>query len=117
MTREELEKLLAAATPGPWEVSERTKDWRPQVVSTEHGPICTMHIPEVGDADPNAALICAAVNALPELLEENEKLREALRLFMGAATPVSTEIDPRGYVWSLGYLDQARTALKETGHE
>ena len=65
---EDLKKLLAAATPGPWEVSERAKDWRPQVVSTEHGPICTMHIPEVGDADPNAALICAAVNALPELL-------------------------------------------------
>ena len=75
---EDLKKLLAAATPGPWEVSERAKDWRPQVVSTEHGPICTMHIPEIGDADPNAALICAAVNALPELLAKVKRYESAL---------------------------------------
>ena len=65
---DELERLMREATPGPWEVSERAKDWRPQVVSTERGPICTMHIPEIGDADLNADLIVAAVNALPELL-------------------------------------------------
>ena len=35
---------------------------------------------------------------------------EALRSFMGAAYPVSTDIDPRGYRWSEVYLDQARSA-------
>lgn len=32
---------------------------------------------------------------------------EALRIFVGCATPVSTEIDRRGYSWSEAYLDEA----------
>lgn len=38
------------------------------------------------------------------------RLEEKLRLFVGAATPVSTEINPRGYAWSEAYLDQALAA-------
>lgn len=34
-------------------------------------------------------------------------LREALRIFIGCAYPVSTEIDLRGHRWSEAYLDQA----------
>jgi len=33
---------------------------------------------------------------------------DAVRLFLGAAYPVSKEIDSRGYCWSEAYLDQAR---------
>lgn len=123
---DELKKLLAEATNRPWKMNTADKtgeDWLIASLgnSNEDGLDYIVTTDRVraseldGDAKADAALICAAVNALPELLAENEKLREALRLFMGAATPVSTEIDPRGYVWSLGYLDQARTALKETG--
>ena len=38
---------------------------------------------------------------------------EALRLFMGAAYPVSTDIDPRGYRWSEAYLDAALAAAQK----
>ena len=61
---DELEKLLAAATPGPW--------------THASDKLAAGNI----KAPDNAALICAAVNALPELLamaEENARLREALR--------------------------------------
>lgn len=52
-----------------------------------------------------------------KLLAENERLRaevdasqrdaEILRLFVGAAFPISKEIDPRGYTWCQAYLDNA----------
>jgi hypothetical protein len=67
----QLRALLAAATPGPW--SEGV-----------HGNANVVHfdgddIRAVAEADAsNAALICAAVNALPELLDEVEWLRVAL---------------------------------------
>ncbi len=32
---------------------------------------------------------------------------EVLRMMVGCAYPVSTEIDPRGYRWSEAYLDEA----------
>ncbi len=55
MTREELEKLLAAATPLPWFIARNANT--------------------VGDCTPeDAALIVAAVNALPELLERVRRL-------------------------------------------
>ena len=44
------------------------------------------------------------------LSAELAKERERLELFMSAACPVSTEINPRGYNWSEAYLDQARAA-------
>jgi hypothetical protein len=36
-----------------------------------------------------------------------ERVRLALRLFVGAAYPVSPQIDPRGHRWSDAYLEQA----------
>ena len=35
------------------------------------------------------------------------ELVEALRIFVGCALPVSTEIDKRGHRWTEAYLDQA----------
>lgn len=41
------------------------------------------------------------------LKAERDELLAALRIFVGAACPVSTDIDPRGHSWSEAYLDQA----------
>jgi uncharacterized membrane protein YheB (UPF0754 family) len=55
---------------------------------------------------------------LQPLLDERERLREALRIFVHAAYPVAPEINERGYNWSEAYLDQAlpigRAALAES---
>ena len=50
------------------------------------------------------------------LKAEIERLRAALRIFVGCAYPVSTEINPRGHAWrseeSLDYaLSEATKAL------
>jgi hypothetical protein len=62
ITLDELEKLLAAATPGPW--------------THASDKLAAGNI----KAPDNAALIVAAVNALPELLARVKRLEEALRL-------------------------------------
>ena len=49
---------------------------------------------------------CLAAHA-EELREQNAQLTEALRLFINAQFPVSTEIDPRGYDWCESYLASA----------
>lgn len=36
------------------------------------------------------------------------ELAEALRVYHGCSYPVATEINPKGYVWSHAYLDQAK---------
>lgn len=52
-----------------------------------------------------------------EAERERDALREALDIFVRCAYPVSKEIDPRGHVWCMGWLDQAlssaRVALKK----
>ena len=56
---EDLKKLLAAATPGPWFIARNANT--------------------VGDCTPeDAALIVAAVNALPELLALRETLKDVV---------------------------------------
>lgn len=42
---------------------------------------------------------------LLQALAEREYL---IKMFLAAAYPVATEVDPRGYTWSEAYLDQAR---------
>lgn len=97
-TNDELRALLAKATPGPWEVSaaicgqHHTETVSVYHVDTSKG---CRHIHEVVEAgckcgddaisEANAALIVAAVNALPALLDrldslagENERLGAAL---------------------------------------
>lgn len=46
-----------------------------------------------------------------EAADALEAMQQQLRLFTGAAYPVSTEIDPRGYRWSEAYLDAALAAM------
>ncbi|MCD9087395.1 hypothetical protein [Stenotrophomonas sp. SY1] len=54
--------------------------------------------------------ITAALRAAPEgfVLVPGE----VLRMMVGCAYPVSTEIDPRGYRWSEAYLDEARPHMQ-----
>ena len=64
----------------------------------QHGD--PMHPSEVRDAYSALALDGDMVR----------KLREIIRLFIGAAYPVAPEINPRGHNWSEAYLDQALAA-------
>lgn len=58
--------LLAAATPGPWE------PWQDH----PHGHICSMPILRSDEGNQaNRALILKAINALPALLDELDRLR------------------------------------------
>jgi len=47
------------------------------------------------------------------LAAEVGALRGALRIFTGAAYPVSVEINDRGHAWSEAYLDQALQEANE----
>ena len=69
---DELERLLAQATPGPWETDEFAINAGDQMVAEAYGGIKY--------AATNAALIAAAVNALPafvRLARESERWRNA----------------------------------------
>jgi hypothetical protein len=81
-----LRDMLAAATKGPWELTERhdyyeilgprdRADWygRKGVWAVAYADT------DREDQEANAALIVAAVNAMPGLLDEVEGLRAALR--------------------------------------
>lgn len=77
-----LRRLLAAATPGPWTVAKSDAN----SYLTRHYYVAAP-LPEIRGvpvslwdagglaAQPDAELIAAAVNALPELLDEVERLR------------------------------------------
>ena len=76
-----LRELLAKATPGPWELATSCS-WR-RIVTT-HGRAVIVPTIQRSDNHPdldcgtdyvNAELAVAAVNALPELLAEVERLR------------------------------------------
>ena len=90
MNIDDLKKLLAAATPGPW--------------THASDKLAAGNI----KAPDNAALIVAAVNALPELLamaEENARMRAALQAIVDNAEIGEREADAAF----------ARAALSKTG--
>lgn len=96
-----LRALLAAATPGPWDVETQTENlsmlWGGAIRYDEH--VCS----ELSEQD--ASLIAAAVNALPALLDEVEALwrvADAARAWREVQT-MKTRED----------LDAALAALKE----
>jgi hypothetical protein len=66
---QQLRDLLAAATPGPWIVND---DDTISLASGEKAAWRQAH-------RANCALIVAAVNALPDLLDEVNRLRVAVR--------------------------------------
>lgn len=72
-----LRALIAGATPGPWAVATGTDGTRPFAINAERGGIVNWGgIARRNSEGPaNAALIAAAVNALPGLLDELDALR------------------------------------------
>ena len=143
---EELERLMAEAqTDEPWTVVWYGDDSLPAIAihrSTEDR-ICFMptiqHPADGVQFEANAALIVAAVNALPELVERVRRLEEALKPFADEADkwancidkdaqeiliahPIDVTVDSYGEIdglndaaFTLGDLRRARAALKETG--
>ena len=132
---EELERLIKAGTPDrPWHYSP----WH-----VEEGPPAVRHpsgyIIANTDTNANAALIVAAVNALPELLERVRRLEEALKPFADEAdkwancidkdaqeiliaNPIDVTVDSYGEsdglndaAFTLGDLRRARAALNQEG--
>ena len=109
-----LERLLAEATPLPWFVGGvRFKmnggEWHGimsynEAKKQDDNVCCVGYDPRTGEGHADARLICAAVNALPELLAENAKLREVL---FHIEVHLSRGLDMLA-------LDRARAALKET---
>lgn len=121
MNTDELKRLMGEAqTDEPWTVVWYGDEHLPAIAihRSADDRVCFMptiqHPADGVQAEANAALIVAAVNALSELLamaEENARLREALE-----------EIENAETVWFLGVDDNmnrirglARTALKEPG--
>jgi hypothetical protein len=74
MASDELRRLLAEATPGPWRTFDMpwgtTGGTATAIKGRDDEQVC-LAVPT------DAALIVAAVNALPGLLDEREALREA----------------------------------------
>ena len=110
-TLDELERLLKAGTPGPWKI-ERGKrciqgpdtfEGEPLVLASMMGgrqwsasPYSQYCVPGMKDGDANAALIVAAINALPGLIEmarDYAKLNEPdgvlINMMRGAIPKVS----------------------------
>ena len=80
MNTKELRELEAKATKGPWsrDIAQIGKEWLKgrlqEAVVSDSGVIGVF-----SENDPDAALIAAMRNALIPLLDENERLRAALR--------------------------------------
>jgi cell division protein ZapA (FtsZ GTPase activity inhibitor) len=115
---DELEKLLKAGTPTPWFVGGvRFKmnggDWHGvmsynEAKKQDDNVCCVGYDPRTGEGHADARLICAAVNALPELLamaEENARMRAALQAIVDNAEIGEREADAAF----------ARAALSKTG--
>lgn len=83
-TPADLRALLAAGTPGEWAVDRvfwkigSTRGMRDEFWTTVEvdGSIVATMPEEASESKPNAALIAAAVNALPDLLDEIQRGRE-----------------------------------------
>jgi cell division protein ZapA (FtsZ GTPase activity inhibitor) len=117
-TLEELEKLLKAGTPGPWGTAGRT-----MVCSLDDAPYPELlaDASQCVNADANAALIVAAINALPELVarvreleRENEDLRQLLssaHVLLYAGQRLQTHLSD----WAIDaerHMEATRAALK-----
>lgn len=80
-----LEKLLAAATPGPWDYFNRSEkdEWGiiRAVLSPGQGHGALTGPQQIEMAEANWQLIITTRNELPRLLEDMKKMREALTYY------------------------------------
>lgn len=87
-----LRELLEKATPGTWMAAPFSSVVGRGIVSTHEGRMIGQ-IVEHEDAPGNAALIVAAVNALPDLLTQLESLQARIAELEGALRPFSDAWD------------------------
>lgn len=86
----ELERLLASATPGPWDVRKYTALCGYSIYGPTHGCIAERWYEghpgqEVLEAiAPNASFIAASRTAIPDLLAHSKRQAEAIRGLVGA---------------------------------
>ncbi len=119
-TLEELERLLKAATPGPWEKSGvRTKCIIEDAISIGADGLAYIYLPigkthnEQAGALNDAALIVAAINALPELLDRVERLEADMQVIAFGSRIVANADNTLSHVdWTREQLVEfARAAL------
>lgn len=81
-------------------------------------PINTNDLRDYADriSNPYSQFILDAASELDATRTERNILREAVNVFVRCSFPADTSIDPRGYGWCEGWLDEAlviaRDALK-----
>lgn len=126
MNLSQIKSDALAATQGEWSDIDGGGDLSNApahiVIQRKQGTpwfICDMQgdldVPEVGGCPVANARHIANMDppTTIALVEEVERLREALKIFMSCQYVVSTEIDPRGRRWSTGWLDDALTNARQ----
>ena len=93
-TLDELERLLKAGTPGPWWIATMAPEY---VYAGSREVARCYKLPDTKGALPsdNAALIVAAINALPGLIESVRRVRE-LEAALAPFAEQADEYDARG---------------------
>ena len=128
-TLDELERLREAATLQPWHFNEDARSinsdhWFAEGASEYRPCIVTLpvwHAAHSYEQKANAALIVAAINALPALLERVRELEAALEPLARFSDAITADADPRCVIVGMGTaelthgeLRRARAALKGT---
>lgn len=120
MTTKELLALALAATPGPWQPMN-DRDWDVVIGDIDGPDDGAMHyaaVAEIIDGSPrsraNAALIVAAVNALPALCAEVEALRKDAERWRAYERELPDSADStRVFLHGVAVLKAAKLAAKE----
>ena len=118
---DELERLMREAqTDEPWTVVWYGDEHLPAIAihRSAEDRVCFMptiqHPADGVQAEANAALIVAAVNALPDLLAERDRLREALAFIVKQVENSPVNFDGSRMAWiSSGAVYGARAALNQ----
>lgn len=118
----ELHELLAKATPGPWMLDENC------IAQEEVGGWCNIakcgalvkygpgrNAPGYEQTEANAALIVAAVNALPLFLAALEMQREALEFYADETAWNQPPIKTRAGLLGIEYENQASKVRWDRG--
>ena len=103
---EDIKRLLAEATPGPWALHNETCVSSGDTMTAQ---TCDDEPENTPQAEQNAALIVAAVNSLPALLADIEAAQKQITTLREALRSISMQ--PMANEWS---REQARAALSVT---
>ena len=115
--RERLRALYEAATPGPWEAAvDSHAPWngkRIAWVETTSTSCPVADVPNSDRARADAAFIATARTAVPALLDENARLREAIERTRSALIFYATFPGFEDRALARDALDVVRAALAE----